>query len=256
MMIKGPFVKILTVAGIAFSIVFTTPACGGAGALDNAYSLNCPQALQPDYQYRTEKIVVPSQKSKTIWDYFSFFAWKPKKEKAIKPPAAESQTLKARVKDLERQLVANAKESIAEEYVLTVNSFVNLNNLYKTSSLGRYIGEELIGDLQMSGIEVLDVRKAAGIMIHERSGEYGLSRDMRELSYVHTAQAMIVGTYTYAEGQILLNARLLRNNDGMVLSNASLVFDLDPLTRHLLADEAMPPRKPGLVQVENFDPRN
>ena len=255
-MIKGTFARILRVAGTALLIVLTVAGWGRAQSVDNAYSLDYPQAVQLDYRYRTERVIESSQKSRTIWDYFSFFAWKSKKNKAIMPPAAESKILKARVKELERQLVVNARESIADEYVLTVNSFVNLNNLYKTSSLGRYISEQLIGDLQMSGIEVIDVRKAAGIMIHEKAGEYGLSRDMRELSYIHTAQAMIVGTYTYADGQIFLNARLLRNNDGMVLSNASLAFDLDPLTRRLLADEAMPPRKSGLVQIESFDARN
>jgi Na+-transporting NADH:ubiquinone oxidoreductase subunit NqrF len=87
-------------------------------------------------------------------------------------------------------------------------------------------------------------------MIREQFGEYGLSRDMNELSRVHGSQAMVVGTYTYANGQILLNARVLRNADGMVISHANIAFALDELTGQMLKDEALPPRRGGIVQIE------
>ena len=101
----------------------------------------------------------------------------------------------------------------------------------------------------MAGAEVIDVRKSAGIMIHERHGEYGISREMEELSYVHAAQAIVVGTYTYASDQIFLNAKVLRNSDGKVLSNGSMVFDLAKLTQQMLSDEAMPMQGKSLVKV-------
>ena len=216
------------------------------------YVLDQPGPTGGDYLYRTEKIVAEPQHKKNLWEYLSFFAWKSDKDDVHLFRAEEATELKMRVRELSRQLIVNAQEAIAEEYVLTVNTFVNLHNLYKTSSLGRYIGEQLIGELQLAGVEVIDIRKSAGLMIHEKHGEYGLSREMKELSYIHTSQAMVVGTYTYTEDQILLNARLLRNVDGMVLSNASLAFELDTVTRQLLADEAMPARKGGLVSVQAF----
>ncbi len=235
---------------LSLCLVFLLSGYWGVG-VDEAYAMEYARPMPPEYLHEVEKVGTP-QEQKTLWNYLSFFSWGKKEVETIKSPAFESTTLKGRVKELGRQLLANSREGIVEEYVVTVNSFVNLNNLYKTSSLGRYIGEELIGDLQMAGVEVIDVRKGAGIMIHEKAGEYGLSRDMKELSYIHNAQAMIVGTYTYADGQIFVNARVLRNIDGMVLSNASLAFDLDSMTSHMLADEAMPPRKAGVVRLQNF----
>ena len=164
-------------------------------------------------------------------------------------PAAEGMELKLRVRELCRQLLLNAKEPFVEDYVLTVNSFVNLNNLYATSTLGRYLGEQMIGELQTAGADVIDVRKSAGVMIREGYGEYGLSRRMEELSYIHASQAMVVGTYTRAEGQLFLNVRVLRNSDGLVLSHGAVVCPLDPLTVKMLADEAAPPRPAGVVGV-------
>ncbi|NOX25359.1 MAG: hypothetical protein GXP59_04480 [Deltaproteobacteria bacterium] len=226
---------------------------GADNAWSGAWSTNYSEPIGADYQYRTERVVAPPPE-KTFWDYLPSFLRRHKAKKAV-TPTAESMALKARVRDLGKQLLVNSRESIAGDYTLTINSFVNLNNLYETSSLGRYIGEELMGDLQLAGVAVLDVRKTAGIMIRQKSGEYGLSRDMKELSYVHNSQAMVVGTYTYANGQIFLNARILRNNDGMVLSNASLVFGLDPVTRKMLNDEAAPHKKAALVRVQNFSSR-
>ncbi|MCK5544136.1 MAG: hypothetical protein KAI35_02895, partial [Desulfobulbaceae bacterium] len=95
-------------------------------------------------------------------------------------------------------------------------------------------------------------RKSPGLMISESYGEYGMSRDMDELSYIHSSQAMLVGTYTFVEGEIFINARILRNPDGMVVSSASLVFGLDSLSEGLLADEGMPVRTAAPVSVRAF----
>ncbi len=237
---------------LCFMLSISAQAAVNQGVSNNAYALDYPQPLPSDYVYRTERRSPPS--AKNIWDYLSFFTWQPAVKQKPRSRAAESRALQKRVADLARQLTANAGESIADEYVITVNTFVNLNSLYKTSDLGRYICEALIGDLQKAGIEVIDVRKSAGLMIRQQYGVYALSRDMNELSYIHNAQAMIVGTYTYAHNQIMVNARLLRNQDGMVLSHASLTFELDPVTRQMLADESSPPKAPVAVRIKKFEP--
>lgn len=209
------------------------------------------QMAKPDYQYRTATILaVGPPEKKSFWDYLSFFALKSKPEPGHEFPAAEAEELRARSQELVLQLMRNAAGGTVDEYVVTVNTFVNLNNLYKTSSLGRYLSEQMLGELQAAGVAVIDVRKTNTLMVREGFGEYGLSRDMEELSPSQGAQARVVGTYSYAEGQILLNARILRNKDGMVISHANLAFAVDGLTAGLLKDEAMPPRHGGVVRIE------
>jgi len=229
--------------------IMMTAMVSGVFFFSPASAVDYPQPMTQDYQYRTARIPDPPAE-KTLWDYLSFFAIKTAKDPGAEIPAAEAEELRARTRELVRQLLQNAADSIAEEYVVTVNSFVNLNSLYKTSSLGRYLGEQMIGELQAAGVEVIDVRKANSVMIRESFGEFGLSRDMHELRSNHGSQAMVVGTYTYANGQILLNARVLRNSDGMVISHANSAFVLDSLTGQLLKDEAAPPRQGGMVKVE------
>jgi len=240
---------LLTAVWTGLLVLNVSLAQGGSQRISG---VEFPHSIRPEYLYSTGQVEQKTDADKRIWDYLSFFAFRNDPEKEHFYPAEEATELKARVRELGRQLLANVQESIAGEYVVSINSFVNLNNLYKTSSFGRYIAEELIGELQMAGVEVIDVRKAAGLMIYEKHGEYGLSRDMNELSYVHNSQLMVVGTYTYAQGQAFVNARLLQNSNGMVLSHASLVFDLDPVTRQMLSDESMPPRRGRVVKIEQY----
>lgn len=242
---------LLLVAVVASSVLLNMASVAGQ---TRAASVRAEYAhtMRPEYLYSTGQVEQNSDEQKRLWDYFSFFAIKGDPDNGHLYEAEEATTLKVRVRELSRQLILNAQESIADEYIITINSFVNLGNLYKTSSLGRYIAEQLIGEMQMAGVEVIDVRKTAGLMVSERHGEYGMSRDMNELNYAHASQAMVVGTYTYAQGQLFLNARLLQNSDGMVLSNASLVFDLDPVTRQMLSDESMPARRGRMVTIEQF----
>ena len=139
-----------------------------------------------------------------------------------------------------KALIANASEVVADEYVVAVSTFVSLDNLYATSSLGRYLGEQLLSTLQQEGLEVIEVRKTPGLMVSPYHGEYALSRSMDEISLVQGAQAVVVGTYAVAGQEIFVNARLLRNDDNRVLSSASLVLPIDALTANLLANESMP----------------
>lgn len=235
----------------AIGLGIVVVALSGAGIVPGVtHAVDYPQAMNHDYQYRTARVAEPPAE-KTLWDYLSFFAIKiPPLEPVHEFPAAEAEELRARTRELVEQLLLNAHEGLAEEYVLAVTTFVNLNSLYKTSSLGRYLGEQMIGELQAAGVGVIDVRKSNGLMIREQFGEYGLSRDMNELRSVHGSQAMVVGTYSYANGQILLNARVLRNSDGMVISHANIAFALDGLTGEMLKDEATPPRRGGIVKIQ------
>ncbi|MCK5404748.1 MAG: hypothetical protein KAI75_05935 [Desulfobulbaceae bacterium] len=156
------------------------------------------------------------------------------------------------VRDLTVQLHQNAQEESVREYVVAVSTFVNLNTLYRTSSFGRYLSEQMMNELQKSGVEVIDVRKTPGLQIYEKFGEYSLSRNMEDLSFTHPAQAVISGTYTYVENQIFVNVRLLRTSDGMVLSSGSLTLPLDAVTGGLLSDEAEPGTVNKPVRIREF----
>jgi len=211
------------------------------------YFYNYPHEIPADYVFRTERVFSPQGMGNS--GLLAGLAG------GGAVPVMPNPALATAVHDLAKKLLASTREEIADEYVVAVSTFVNLNNLYATSALGRYVGEQMIGELQNSGVEVVDVRKTPGIMVSRNHGEYAMSRDMKELGYIHNAQAMLVGTYAVAEGRVFLNARLLRNEDNMVLAAATLELPMDAVVAGLLADEGMPMGRPAPVAVRAFGKR-
>ncbi len=205
------------------------------------YVHNYPHQLSADYVYRTPRVFGPAAKQNVA-------AVKVKKNDS-KDSAAAGNRLRYQVVDLVGQIITGSKEPLAGEVQVLVASFVNLNSMYETSSFGRYLGEQVLHELQRARVDVVDERMMAGMEISKGHGEYVLSRDMAELNYVHHADAVLAGTYSVADDQIFVNARLLANGSGLLLSSASVVFALDPVSAALLADGAAPMRVAVPVSV-------
>ncbi|OGQ99825.1 MAG: hypothetical protein A2505_07200 [Deltaproteobacteria bacterium RIFOXYD12_FULL_55_16] len=200
------------------------------------YFYNYPHAIPSDYVFRTARVFSPQNMTQSFLPGFGF-------GQAGDPAtvsAGQGAALQTMINQLGKTLIAKASEVVADEYVVAVSTFVSLDNLYATSSLGRFLGEQLLSTLQQAGLEVIEVRKTPGMMVSPYHGEYALSRSMDEISLVQEAQAVVVGTYAVAGQEIFVNARLLRNVDNRVLSSASLVLPVDALTASLLANESMP----------------
>lgn len=197
------------------------------------YFYNYRQMIPADYVFRSSRLFTYIETKKNLTNQYKLGG-------QLGVQSGAGIDLNNKIHLLGQQLLDNASEAIPDNYTLTISTFVNLHQLYSTSSLGRHISEQLISELQQAGVNIIEVRKTPGIMIRKGYGEYGLSRDMDKLSFVHRAHAMVVGTYTLTDQEILVNARVLDNDQGAVLSTASLVFDINSVTQKLLRDEGMP----------------
>lgn len=215
------------------------------------YVYNLPHQVPDDYVYRTERIfAAPGQPPFPPGRMSSAAGGKPQPTTASSGKKFAVQLVQ-RVHQLVSQLLGASNGGLEEDQRVLVSSFVNLNDLYKTSALGRMLGEQMVSELQRAGIEVVDVRKTPDMLIQQKMGEFDLSRDMEELPYVHKAYATVVGTYSEADGQLFVNARILRNRDGLVMASASTVLEKNALLSSLLEDEAEPAdRRLDTVQME------
>lgn len=214
----------------------------------NYYQYNYPHHLPADYVYRTGRVFSPLE-----LEHAAALAASGEKgvERRSDIPAPADPLSDEVLQGLVAELLGAGREGLHDGYRLAVSTPVSLHNLYATSSLGRLLGERLLGELQRTGVEVIDVRKTPALMIHERYGEYGLSRDMDELSFVLDAQAVLVGTYTATPERLLLDLRVLRNQDNLVLASARRNFDMTRELSALLADEAAP-RPTARVPVRGY----
>jgi len=130
---------------------------------------------------------------------------------------------------------------------VAVSSFVELKKLTRTSSFGRYLAEQLMTEFQQQGYPVLEVRKSTSILVQEKRGEYGLSRNLKEIPPEVAARTLITGTYTVAGDHILVNAKIIDNKTAQLLSSATMLFPKNNLADLLLADSVSASVKPKEV---------
>lgn len=105
---------------------------------------------------------------------------------------------------------------------LGVTTFVNLDDLYVTSSFGRMLSEQLMSELTMRGFDVVELRHADALRFMTTGGEFGLSRDIAAVRRERELGGVVVGTYVVSPIRVYLNARLVDPTTSLVLSAGSV----------------------------------
>jgi hypothetical protein len=67
--------------------------------------------------------------------------------------------------------------------------------------------------------QILEVRLTKGIDV-TAAGEFSLSRDVTKLKDEYKISGIVAGTYSVAEGNLTINARIIDVNTGIVISSA------------------------------------
>ncbi|MDA3832112.1 MAG: FlgO family outer membrane protein [Spirochaetales bacterium] len=240
---------VLRIIGLSSLLIVATAGFSlASGQVYKEYSLDYPHPVTRDYVYRTPR-VYQSGEGQPV-SVSESHGGDVRAKTLI--PAEEGTELALRVRELVTELLATSRENVVGELQVTVATFVNLDQLYETSGMGRYVSEQMIHELQRAGVDVVDVRMMPSMKISQGHGEYVLSRDMGELNYVHEIDAIVAGTYTVADGQIFLNGRLLSTGTGKVLSSGSTVFEVDSVIASLLQRSGQPVSSPAAVGIQSY----
>ena len=119
--------------------------------------------------------------------------------------------------------------------VLTT-TFVDNNDLTKTSHFGRLLQEHIGSRLVQQGYTVKELKLRKNLLIQEQSGETMLSRQMNLINKSQKAQAIMVGTISYIERTMYISARLVNPHDGTIISakNYRLYMDRNVLAMYNL----------------------
>ncbi len=106
-----------------------------------------------------------------------------------------------------------------------LTSFVDLENLEKTTTFGRLISESMFNELHIRKFLVTDFRGQAAVSVNE-DGEFHITRDVEKLKdNIDAIEYILVGTYVKFEDQsLLINARIMDSVSGKLLSTARVVY--------------------------------
>jgi len=119
--------------------------------------------------------------------------------------------------------LSNSNKDKNTSVILT--SFVDLNQLNKTTTFGRLLGESMFNELHIRNFKIIDFRGQDAVSVNA-DGEFHLTRDVEKLKdHIEAVEYVVVGTYVkFEEKNILINARILDSETGEVISTARILY--------------------------------
>ncbi len=130
-------------------------------------------------------------------------------------------TLESTIASLAAQMLHNKKLDTNKPVLIT--SFVRLDEFKKTTEFGRIVSESLINELSNKGFEITEFRGQMSVSVNDE-GEYFISRKPHELKNKIPNTYVVVGTYSRQTGKIMLNARVIDNITGKIITSARATY--------------------------------
>lgn len=148
-------------------------------------------------------------------------------------------SLEATINSLATQMMQNQKMHTSRSVLVT--SFVRLDNLKKTTEFGRVISESLINELSNRGFNIIDFRGQMAVSVNEH-GEYFITRNVSKMNQRVVNSYVVVGTYSRQYGKVMLNARVMDNTTGQIITSARSTYDHGLRNDCVIFKDCKPPR--------------
>lgn len=151
------------------------------------------------------------------------------------------------------QLSKNNKIHANDTGTLTMVSFVDLQQFKKTSRFGMVLAESLYNELFVRGFNVADIRGQNAISING-NGEFYITRNVSHLQSEVSNTYIVLGTYTKIDERIMINARILDNKTGKLISSARAMYANDDCSIYGICNNAS--RKIKIVGNDKSHPNS
>ena len=138
------------------------------------------------------------------------------------------------------RLIGQCNTFLDRNEPIIVTSLVDIDDVSKSSTLGRMSSEIVANRLAQHGYQVREIKMGQDIFVSDTDseGEFILSRDLQQIGERHNVQGFIVGTYavgTYALGkrtryldtQALISLRYVDTDNIIACSYNYMVKDTD-----------------------------
>jgi len=115
------------------------------------------------------------------------------------------------------EILAARGSSLTHPFVAA--SFVNIDDLSETCTLGRVIPEQMASRLAQHGVRFIELKlRHHSLYIKSGDGEFALSRELREIGQNSDIFAILVGTYAKADDTVFISTRIVLVEDSSVIA--------------------------------------
>jgi TolB-like protein len=156
---------------------------------------------------------------------------------------SEHTKLNQTILELADKLLLSSRINTADFSDIAITSFVDLHQLNKTTHFGRTLSESMFDELFIRGFNVSEFRGQNTLSVNA-NGEYFITRDVNMLRGSVPNRYILVGTYTNFEETMLINARIVDNDNGRVVASARSYYSSDDCS---ILENCREPRKIKIV---------
>lgn len=118
------------------------------------------------------------------------------------------------------------KELLGADRRILVASYVDVNQVSRTSLFGKMMAEQLASRLVQLGVPVVEVKLRSNLFVSEKAGEMLLSREIKEIGQQHNAEAVVVGTYADAGSSgVYVTVKVIKSVDSKTISATSFMVE-------------------------------
>lgn len=139
-----------------------------------------------------------------------------------------AEVLQGKIRDMAGNVNESAPAGSAKPKTVAVATFVDVDHFYRAATFGRYVTEQMMSELRNLGYNVREIRAAPDVYVDFRLGEIKLSREMSQLISNARADAVLLGTYTKAGENVIVNGRLVIGKTQEVIGVGDMVVDAKP----------------------------
>lgn len=115
-----------------------------------------------------------------------------------------------------------------------VATLVDQEDLGESSRLGRLFSEHIASRLSNRGVKVVELKLREQLFMKQSTGALLLSREVRDVSRAHDAQAVVVGTYTSSGQTLYVSLKLVKPEGNTVVSSHDYALPLNANIKGLL----------------------
>ena len=117
---------------------------------------------------------------------------------------------------------------------LIVATLASIDALEQSSTLGRFVSEQVASRLSQTGLSVVDLKVRNGIYMKRNEGEFMLTREIRDVAAAHKAQGVIVGTYAESANFVHITLKLVDPATSLVRAAYDYSLPLDKQVKSMI----------------------
>jgi TolB-like protein len=125
-----------------------------------------------------------------------------------------------------------------DDAVILSATFVDINDLTKSSPFGRILSEHLSSRLAQYGYLMKELKlRQDSIFVKKGEGEFLLSRELSDISVENDAHSILAGTYAVSKYSVFVSVRVIRSRDNILIASYDFQLQLSRNVKALLENE-------------------